>query len=92
VDEHAIEEAMREDYEEQLRRVRREVEELERREREFQKEFKVVNSNLILYEESFNEEVFLRLKFEEKINQVYSSYDELKEKFESLRQELAYKT
>lgn len=51
-----------------------------------------MNSNLILYEESFNDEVFLRLKFEEKINQVYSSYDELKEKFECLRQELTYKT
>jgi hypothetical protein len=37
-----------------------------------------MNKNLEIYEETFNEEVSLRLKFEEKINQVYSSYDELK--------------
>jgi hypothetical protein len=41
-----------------------------------------------MYERNFNDEVHLRLKFEEKINQVYTSYEELKEKYECLRQEL----
>jgi hypothetical protein len=51
-----------------------------------------MTANLILYEESFNEEVALRLKFEEKINQVYTSHDELKEKYETVRIELSYKS
>ena len=79
------------EHEEQLRRLRKDAEEEERKLREIQKDYDVMNSNLVLYEETINEEVALRLKFEEKINQVYTSYDELKEKFEAVRGELAGK-
>lgn len=79
------------EHEEQLRRLRKDAEEEERKLREFQKDYNVMNCNLVLYEETFNEEVALRLKFEEKINQVYTSYDELKEKYEAVRGELSNK-
>lgn len=50
-----------------------------------------MESTLQMYEISFNEEVALRLKFQEKINIAYTCYEELKDKYEALRQEFGYK-
>ena len=53
-------------------------------------DYKIMESSLQLYQKSFEEEVELRLKFEEKINQTYSSYEELKIKYDTMKQELVY--
>lgn len=39
------------------------------------KDYQILESTLQMSEASFNEEVALRLKFEEKINIAYSCYD-----------------
>ena len=38
-------------------------------------DYKIMEATLQMYEINFNDEVFLRLKFEEKINQAYSCYE-----------------
>ena len=43
-----------------------------------------------MYEKTFNEEVYLRLKFEEKINQAYTCYEDLKAKYDAMKEELGY--
>lgn len=41
-----------------------------------------------MIEKSLNDEVELRLKFEEKINSVYASYNEMKTKYKDLVEEI----
>ena len=43
-----------------------------------------------MYELTFNDQVNLRLKFEEKINQAYTCYEDLKAKYEDMKEELGY--
>jgi hypothetical protein len=43
---------------------------------------------LTLTDQAFNDEVNLRLKFEEKVNGVYNSYEEIREKYEKLLHDL----
>jgi hypothetical protein len=44
-----------------------------------------------LTDEAFNNEVQLRLKFEEKVNSLFVSYDEIKVKYDNLLGELKVK-
>ena len=41
-----------------------------------------------LTDQAFNDEVSLRLKFEEKVNAFFTSYEEIKHKYEKLLSEL----
>ena len=47
-------------------------------------DYKVLESTQRMYERNFNDEVALRLKFEEKINQTYCCYEQLKMKYDCL--------
>ena len=58
---------------------------------QMEKDFQILSSSLDVTERAFEDEVHLRLKFEEKINQVYVVYEELKEKHEHMREELREK-
>lgn len=58
---------------------------------DLEKDYVVTKSTLELTELSFNEEVSLRLKFEEKINSVFRSYNEVKEKYLNLRADFEIK-
>lgn len=72
------------------RRLKKEVEDKQSKVNGMMSDYKIMESSLQLYQKSFEEEVELRLKFEEKINQTYSSYEELKIKYDTMKQELVY--
>ena len=72
------------------RRLKKEVEDKQSKINGMMSDYKIMESSLQLYQKSFEEEVELRLKFEEKINQTYSSYEELKIKYDTMKQELVY--
>jgi hypothetical protein len=46
---------------------------------------------LQLTDQAFNEEVSLRLKFEEKVNALFTSYEEIRHKYEKLLSDLRLK-
>ena len=56
--------------------------------RQFMKEYKILETTLQMYQTNFNDEVFLRLKFQQKINQAYTCYEELRVKYEDMKTEL----
>lgn len=55
------------------------------------KDCNIAESTLQLTDEAFNNEVQLRLKFEEKVNSLFVSYDEIKVKYDNLLGELKVK-
>ena len=45
-------------------------------------DYNISQANLQMTDCAFNDEVHIRLKFEEKVNQMFGSYEELKEKYD----------
>jgi hypothetical protein len=54
-------------------------------------DYKIAESTLNLTDQAFNEEVALRLKFEEKVNAVFTSYEEIRIKYDRLLADLRLK-
>jgi chromosome segregation ATPase len=54
-------------------------------------DYNIAESTLHLTDQAFNEEVNLRLKFEEKVNAVFTSYEEIKMKYDKLIMDLQLK-
>jgi hypothetical protein len=53
--------------------------------------YDVLEKTFHLTDKAFNEEVSLRLKFEEKINAIYTTYEELKRKYLSITEDVEIK-
>ena len=54
-------------------------------------DYNIAESTLNLTDQAFNDEVNLRLKFEEKVNAVFTSYEEIRNKYERLLDDLRAK-
>jgi hypothetical protein len=54
-------------------------------------DYNIAESTLHLTDQAFNDEVSLRLKFEEKVNAVFTSYEEIRHKYERLLADLRLK-
>lgn len=50
-------------------------------------DYNINEATLQLTDQAFNDEVHTRLKFEEKVNQMFGSYEELKEKYDMVLEE-----
>ncbi len=47
-------------------------------------DYNIAESALHLTDQAFNDEVSLRLKFEEKVNAIFTSYEEIRNKYDRL--------
>jgi hypothetical protein len=47
-------------------------------------DYNISEATLYLTDQAFNDEVNTRLKFEEKVNEMFGSYDELRSKYTNL--------